>query len=98
MANNTSQHILGTASNLLGFCLVITTSIKVSTWKDKTLIDEFTGLAALFLIACCIFSFLSLRTSREKVEKRLETIAEWLFFIALILIFIAIIYFSVNVI
>lgn len=72
MANNTSQHILGTASNLLGFCLVVTTSIKVSSWSDKTFIDDFTGFAALFLISSCMLSFLSIRTTREKVEIRLE--------------------------
>lgn len=98
MANNTSQHILGTASNLLGFCLVVTTSIKVSSWRDKTFIDEFTGFAAIFLIASCILSFLSIRTIQETVERRLEKIAEWLFFMALILIFIATLFISVKII
>lgn len=39
MANNTSQHILSTAANLLGFCLFVITSIHISNKSEAGLVD-----------------------------------------------------------
>ncbi|HNQ00502.1 MAG TPA: hypothetical protein PKK99_15680, partial [Bacteroidia bacterium] len=55
-----SSHILNTSSNLLGFCLVVITSLKVNNYSEKTLIDEFTALSALLFMASSILSFLSM--------------------------------------
>lgn len=49
MANKTSQHILGTSANLLGFCLFIITSLHLTNHAENSLIDEFTAIIALFL-------------------------------------------------
>ena len=83
MANNTSQHILGTAANLLGFCLFVITSLHISTTSESSIIDEFTSFIALLLTISCIFSFISIRTQNQATEKRFETIADYLFMISL---------------
>jgi len=48
MAAKKSPHILSTSSNLLGFCLVVLTSIKISKFAQATTIDEITGRTAIF--------------------------------------------------
>lgn len=88
MLNNKSPHILSTATNLLGFCLLVLTSLKISKFHEATLIDEFTGAAAILLIITSILSFLSMRSKKEKKSVLYEQIADLIFLIALILIFI----------
>jgi len=87
MANIKSPHILSTSSNLLGFCLLVLTSIKISRFQEATLIDEFTGAAAILLMIASVLSFLSLRASKEKQSEYLEKIADVIFLIALLIIF-----------
>jgi hypothetical protein len=84
---NKSSHILNTSSNLLGFCLVVLTSLKVSKFSEMTMIDEWTGIACVFLMACSFFSFLSIRTKKEVLSFQYERIADVIFLIALLLIF-----------
>jgi len=87
MANNKSHHILNTSSNLLGFCLVVLTSLKISKYDRLTLIDESTGVASMFLIVSCIFSFLSIRATNEKFIDHYENIADKFFMAALLSVF-----------
>ena len=77
MANKTSQHILGTSANLLGFCLFIITSLHITDKAANTLIDEFTTFVALLLTASSIFSFAAIKTEVQKNEQRLEKIADY---------------------
>ena len=88
MANNKSEHILNTSSNLLGFCLVVLTSLKISKYSAKSVIDELTGVGTIFLITSSIFSFLSIRTVKENLAARYEKIAENIFIVALIFVFL----------
>ena len=96
MANKTSPHILNTAANLLGFCLFVITSLHISNYSATSIIDEFTSIIAMALIFSCLFSFFSIRTSGHIREKRLETIADYLFVVALfgILLIILLIIFN----
>ncbi|MBS1661999.1 MAG: hypothetical protein JST68_13210 [Bacteroidetes bacterium] len=73
-----SPHILSTASNLLGFCLIVLTSIKVFGKSAGTIIDEIDAIAILLFLSSCIFSFLSIRKGDEKGQ-RLEQIADIIF-------------------
>ena len=88
MTNNKSQHILNTSSNLLGFCLVVLTSLKISKLSELSKIDELTGVACILLIASCLFSFLSIRTTREKRTFQYERIADNIFIGGLFLVFV----------
>lgn len=87
MNSNKSSHILSTSSNLLGFCLLVLTSIKISKFSQSTLIDEFTGGASVLLIIASILSFLSIRNKKEKQSEYYEKFADIIFLTALIIIF-----------
>ncbi|HZK96043.1 MAG TPA: hypothetical protein VFC67_17720 [Prolixibacteraceae bacterium] len=96
MANNTSQHILNTSANLLGFCLFVITSLHLSTKIESSRIDEFTSVVALMLTLSCFFSFFSIRTKNNNKEKRFETIADYLFMLSLTGILIIILLITLN--
>ena len=87
MGKSSSQHILNTSSNLLGFCLVVLTSLKVTKYSETSFIDEFTGTACVVLALSSIFSFLSIRSGNEKLINRYERIADNIFIVGLIFIF-----------
>ncbi len=87
MTDNKSPHILNTSSNLLGFCLIVLTSLKISRFSEVTLIDECTGVASILLMTCSFFSFLSIRSLNEKLSFKYERIADAIFLLALVLIF-----------
>lgn len=84
MANRTSQHILSTSANLLGFCLFVLTSLHISNYSVRSRIDEFTSVVSILLVFSCLFSFFSIRTVDEKKEQQLERLADYLFGLALI--------------
>ena len=96
MANNTSQHILSTSANLLGFCLFVITSLQISNHAESSFIDEFTSIIALILVFSCLLSFISIRTKNQKKELQLETIADYLFLSSLVGIMIIILLISLN--
>jgi hypothetical protein len=96
MANNTSQHILNTSANLLGFCLFVITSLHIADKIESHLIDEFTSVIALMLTISYVFSFISIKTKSSQREVRLETIADYFFMGSLIGIFVIILLITLN--
>ena len=83
MANKTSQHILNTSANLLGFCLFVITALQLSNKRELTFIDEFTAIISLILVISSLLSFLSIRTYHAHLEQKYEATADTLFMIAL---------------
>ena len=98
MANNTSQHILNTSANLLGFCLFVITSLHITSQTESGIIDEITSVVAMLLTVSCFFSFLSIKTKNQIREQRLETIADYLFIVSLTGILIIILLITLNLI
>lgn len=96
MANHTSTHILGTSANLLGFCLFVITALHISNQTETQIIDALTSVVAVLLTFSCITSFISIRTINEKRERLFETIADYLFFVALIGILVIILLIAFN--
>jgi len=96
MANYTSQHILNTSASLLGFCLFVITSLHIANQTEIFFIDEFTSIVAVLLTFSCLFSFVSIRTKKEEREKRYETIADYLFLVALFGILVIILLITFN--
>jgi hypothetical protein len=84
MAGNKSEHILNTSSNLLGFCLIVLTSLKISKYSAESIIDELTGIATILLMASSFFSFLSIRSQKNNLNNTYERIAEIIFMMALL--------------
>ena len=98
MPNITSQHILNTSSTLLGLCLVVITSLHLTSQQENNLMDEITSVISLLLAAACIFSFISLRTHNHKLERKTEHIADILFMVSLGCILLLIVYIAYIVI
>ena len=99
MKNKTSQHILPTSANLLGFCLIVITSLHIADKTANSLIDEFTSIVAILLTFSSVFSFISIRTNDKDKEDKFEQIADYIFFISLfgilaIIVFIVITYWN----
>ncbi len=97
MANTTSQHILNTSANLLGFCLFVITSLHIANMAETHIIDELTAIVAVLLTCSCVVSFISIKTTNPKREKRLESIANYLFIVSLIGILIIILLITLNI-
>jgi uncharacterized membrane protein len=77
MPNTTSQHILNTSANLLGFCLFVITSLHFTDKAEGSIIDELTSVVAILLIISCLFLFFqfALQTMLLKNDlKQLQTI------------------------
>jgi len=96
MANKTSQHILNTSANLLGFCLVIITSLHFADKAENSLVDELTSIIALFLTLSSALSFFSIKTEKPKMERSFERTADYLFLISLFGIFAIIVFIIIN--
>ncbi len=96
MPNNTSQHILNTSANLLGFCLFVITSLHIADKTEAYFLDELTSFIAVILTLSCILSFMSIKTSDLKKEKKLESYADNIFMAALIGILIIILLITLN--
>ncbi|MBM7419348.1 MULTISPECIES: hypothetical protein [Chryseobacterium] len=86
-----SSHILNASSNLLGFSMLIITSLKITKTSHNTYLDEFAGVACVFFACSCFFSFMSIRSKKEKMENRYEQIADYLFLTALFCIVLSVI-------
>ena len=96
MQKKTSQHILNSSANLLGFCLIVITSFHINNRSATSIIDEFTSIVAFLLIVSCLFSFFSIRTASTKAEQILETVADYLFIASLIGILLIVLLISLN--
>ncbi|MBD3906855.1 hypothetical protein NAL32_13215 [Chryseobacterium sp. Ch-15] len=86
-----SSHILNASSNLLGFSMLIITSLKITKTSHNTYLDEFAGVACVLFACSCFFSFMSIRSRKEKMENRYEQIADYLFLTALFCIVLSVI-------
>ena len=96
MAQNTSPHILGTASNLLGFCLLVITSLHMTNQAQSSHVDEFTSIIAFLLVLSSCFSFFSMRSESPFKKKKLEVLADYLFMGSLAGILLIIFFLAIN--
>ena len=95
--DNKSPQILNAASNLLGFCFVVLTSIKFFKFSDTTVIDQITAVCFVLFMFSCLCAFLSIR-SKTKRAILYETIADYAFLAGLVVIFFMTILFLFQVI
>jgi hypothetical protein len=96
MANKTSQHVLSSSANLLGFCLVVLTSIHVLKKTDNSYADEFTSVVCLLLILSTTCSFISIRTENKSLSTKLEKLADYLFILSLTGIFAIVLFLMIT--
>lgn len=95
--NDKSPHILNAASNLLGLCFVVLTSLKFLKLSERTYIDETVTIALVFFMLSCILSFLSIR-GNIKPGGRSEAVADYLFLGGMMVLFITAILIIFNII
>lgn len=62
------------------------------------MIDELTGIVAVLLTLSCVFSFISIRTTKEKKKELFETVADYVFLVSLIGILIIILLIAFDII
>lgn len=96
MTKKTSPRILNTSANLLGFCLIVITSLHITGSSESSLIDEFTSVIALLLALSSVLSFAAIRTVNEKAERKMENLADLLFIIALAGVVLLIVFITVR--
>lgn len=96
--NKTAPHILNASTNLLGFCLVILTSLKIAKFPHHTYLDVCTVGAIFSLSISCTLSFLAIKTKHAASSRLLENIADILFFLALLCIIITVLIVSIDVV
>src|SRR6478735_512958 len=95
--DNKSPEILNSASNLLGFCFLVLTSIKFFKFSDTSIIDEVTAVCFVLFMFSCLCAFLSIR-SKTKRAILYETLADYAFLAGLFVIFIMTILFLMEII
>lgn len=88
--NSKSPHILNASANLLGFCLIVLTSLKISDYRDSSMIDELTGISSLLLMMSTVLSFLSLRAERPGPSRIYENFADFIFLMSLVCLLIVV--------
>ncbi|TWR29184.1 hypothetical protein FPZ43_09405 [Mucilaginibacter pallidiroseus] len=96
MTNKTSEHILNSSVNLMGFCLVVVSSLHVFNKTANSFVDEFTSIVALLLLLSSILSFASIRTDNGTRKTRLEDYAEYLFLISLVGVFLIVLFILIS--
>lgn len=94
---NRSPHILNTSANLLGFCFIVLTSVKISKLNESSYIDEGAALAIITFMSSCLLSFLAMRNTTLRAKK-LERTADFLFLAGLIVLFITTMLIAFNII
>ncbi|MFT3886207.1 MAG: hypothetical protein QM724_12505 [Flavobacteriales bacterium] len=91
MPTSRSPYILSTSSNLIGLCLIVMTSLKIADHTAASVLDEFTGVAAVLLMSSCLLSFLSIRTAHPQRSERIERWADITFLGGLAMVFLTIV-------
>lgn len=81
-------HILTTSANLLGVCFFIITGIHLTNAAQNTEIMRLVTGVSFLLLLSCLLSYVSMRNVARSVT--LEHTADYLFLLALILLFISI--------
>jgi len=96
MPTRTSQHILSTSANLLGFCLVVITSLHITNEAQSSYIDEWASVVGTLLIFSCFFSFFSIKSTSVTRQHKFEKIADYLFMASLFGILLIILFLAFN--
>lgn len=94
---NRSPHILNTSANLLGFCFIVLTSVKISKLNESSYIDEGAALAIILFMTSCLLSFLAMRSNTAR-SKKLERLADIMFLFGLIVLLITTLLITFNII
>ena len=80
-----AHHIFSGSTTMIGVCITVISLFRIMKISKETLVDEILGVGTLVFIFSCFFSYLCLRNSELK---RIENIADILFFTGLLLMLV----------
>lgn len=80
-----SENILGVAASLLGVALLIVTAVHITGQAARSVVDEVAFAASLLFIGSCMVAHVAM----SKSNKRLDSIANRLFFLAMVTLLVA---------
>ncbi|MFM8431715.1 MAG: hypothetical protein ACKOQ6_13795 [Bacteroidota bacterium] len=89
MKKDSSQLILNVSGNLLGFCLIVITSLHITDRKEGRFLDGLMLVVTLLLTSASVFSFVAIKRENEPLARRMTRISEYFFFASLLGILIA---------
>lgn len=88
MNGDKSQHIMNASTNLVGFTFIVLTSLKAFHLGQNALIDEMVAVSVTGFMLSTLLSFLSIRSDEKPSGRYYETVADYVFFGSLLLMFV----------
>ncbi len=88
MSGDKSPHIMNASTNLVGFTFIVLTSIKAFHLGQSVLIDEIVAVSVAGFMLSTLLSFLSIRSDEQSSSSNYETVADYVFFGSLLLMFV----------
>ncbi len=92
-----TSHILQSAANLIGVCLIIITGLRVSGVANSTILDEVAAVSSVLLSISIIYSYISMRHDASRVA-RYRDIADYSFMAGITLLVITVVSMAFNII
>ena len=83
-----APHVLNASTNLVGFSFILLTSLKFFKLTGSAIVSELVAIIVVGFILSCTFSFFSMRSKSQARSDWYETIADYIFLIALMLLLI----------
>lgn len=85
--NPLANHILPASATMVGVCLTAVGLVKILEQRiGPSHVDEFYSLDSVLFLISAMASYISLRTAKPTTMARSETIADWVFMGALVLL------------
>ena len=88
MNGDKSSHIMNASTNLVGFTFIVLTSLKAFHLGRSVLVDKLVALSVIGFMLSTLFSFLSIRTRKGEKSAWYETVADYIFFGSLLMMFL----------
>lgn len=78
---------MNASTNLVGFTFIVLTSLKAFHLGQSAFIDEIVAVSVTGFMFSTLFSFMSIRTHKGEKSDWYETVADYVFFGSLLLMF-----------
>lgn len=96
MKKETPQLILNVSGNLLGFCLIVITSLHIANFREGRFVDGLMLVVASLLTSASVLSFLAIKREGSSLASRLGLVSEYFFFSSLLGILITVLLITLD--
>lgn len=83
-----APHVLNASTNLVGFSFILLTSLKFFKLTGSDTVSKLVAITVVSFILSCTFSFFSMRSKSQQRSDRYETVADYIFLFALMLLLV----------